>query len=188
MKRSTIIEIKKQLSEFYLVVNKVSNHFNYAKYSMISVILQRAAHNAFGCINAPSTKEAEKELYEIKDVLKALADYYPQPHSYFEVWVYIEYSHILDGLAMSEDMDSQSDSLQNMLVDSEQIQDKRIELYHGVLGTCYLAVNVGLDLAFDPEQVYIAIPGKEELVLVNMSNLTGILTKHTLSVFGYILE
>jgi len=108
MKLETIVEIKTNVALFYQLVEKMSSYFGSSEYIMICVLLQNAAHNAFHCVNSPTTEEAEKELYNIQSLLKALAEYYPLPHCYFEDWVYTEYSNILDGIAMSEELDEET--------------------------------------------------------------------------------
>jgi hypothetical protein len=96
MTKENLKNVKRDLTKLYELVRSLSNYFDMPKYTMISVLLQNAQF-----VSISDELEVEDyKLHYIKKLLFEIKEYSP---SYFEKWVFDEYSMILDSVDIIEE-------------------------------------------------------------------------------------
>jgi len=102
MKTDTLAYIKTEIAKFHIVIDSLANYWQeFPQYTLISVLVQNAAHDATDC-SGYDHNEAVAKLKAIVHILKQLKKYH---NSYFEQYVYDEISMIVEGNEMSEMME-----------------------------------------------------------------------------------
>lgn len=116
MKLETLKRIKSQLVSLYKLIDTIAKERkDLPGYMVVSVFLQNAQFNAqFNAFF--NLEEEENQLYSIQRVLKLFTEY--DKDSFYE-FVYKEYTAILEGNVMSEEVESPDESNLYRVSDSQ---------------------------------------------------------------------
>lgn len=92
MKIKTLVLIKKEIRELHPIALALAKYYKSDNYATISTLLQNAGFDISSSTGFDLIK-AEKELYEILNILKLIAEY---KDSHFENWIYAEVNNIIN--------------------------------------------------------------------------------------------
>ena len=99
MNTTTLSTIKKEISKFLVVIESIADYWKlFPHYTLISVLIQNAAHDSSNCVGYNHDDEVNK-LRKILSILRELKEYH---NSYFEEYVFNEIDIIIMGHEMSE--------------------------------------------------------------------------------------
>jgi hypothetical protein len=107
MEATTLSCIKREIAKFLPIIESIAKYWKeFPQYTLISVLVQNAAHDSIHCFGYNHDDEVAK-LKEIVKLLKQLKDYH---NSYLEEYVYNEVSMIVEGNEMDEWEDLKNES------------------------------------------------------------------------------